>query len=79
MPDGPRWWDSIATMRRIARVSTVTAALGLLAGMATGAYNILVAAPAFFVGACGVLFALFAWFRAEHLTEIARTKPTREA
>jgi len=64
-------WNSIDAMRRVARVGTIVAVVGLSIGMLTGTTNLFVAAPAFFIGASGVVCAMFAWFRAEHLREIA--------
>jgi hypothetical protein len=64
------WWESVAAMRRIARIATAIAAVGLLTGMLTGTTSVFIAAPAFFVGAAGVVCAMFAWFRAEHLRDL---------
>ena len=66
-----QWWDSIVTMRRIARVGTGVAIVGIGTGMWTGTTSLFVAAPAFFVGAAGVVCAMFGWFRAEHLRELS--------
>ncbi len=67
---GNLWWDSIVVMRRIARAGTIVAVVGLSVGMLTVMTNLFVAALAFFFGAAGVVCAMFAWFRAEHLDEL---------
>lgn len=64
------WWNSLTTMRRIARLGTVVAIVGISMGMLTGTTNLFVAAAAFFIGGAGVVCAMFGWFRAEHLREL---------
>jgi hypothetical protein len=61
-------------MRRIARAGTGVAIVGVGTGVWTGTSDLFVAAPAMFIGAAGVVCALFGWFRADHLRELSELR-----
>jgi hypothetical protein len=67
-----RWWDSIATMRRLSRTLAAVAVIGLLVGVGAWSVTLAITIPALVVATGAVLGALFTWFRLDHLRELER-------
>jgi hypothetical protein len=71
------WWDSIRAMRRISRGTGIAALVFALLGITTWPVARSIAIAALVLATAAICCALFAWFRLDHLRDLAARGESR--